>query len=120
MIKVNPDAVEIIGPERTMWTPLVPIGGEHKVIDDELAPVFEKLGRRLLPGILDEKRFGQYSPLKPLHLWHRTGGTSPPQESMDARRLLSITLLAWAVPFGPLGFKSSPWMMAHQACLLPM
>src|SRR5260370_20009576 len=31
-----------------MWTPFVPIGSENKVIDDELAPVFEKLGQRLL------------------------------------------------------------------------
>jgi hypothetical protein len=48
VIKVNPDAVEIIGPERAMRTPLVPIRSEHKVIDYELAPVCEKLGQRLL------------------------------------------------------------------------
>src|SRR6266849_4516956 len=48
VIEVNPDAVEIIGPEREVRTPFVPLRGEHKVIDDELAPVFEKLGQCLL------------------------------------------------------------------------
>jgi len=51
-----------------------------------------------------------------LHQRHRIGGTSPPQGPMGARHLPSITLLDRAVPFGPSGFKLSPWTLAHQAC----
>ena len=41
------DAVEVVRPKRAAWTPFVPIGAEHEVVDGELALVAKKLRERL-------------------------------------------------------------------------
>src|SRR5438105_1525125 len=46
--QVQTGAVERVGPERAVQTPLVVIGTEHKVIDDELAVFPKEIGKRLL------------------------------------------------------------------------
>ena len=46
--QVHTGAVERVGPERAVQTPLVVIGTEHKVIDDELAVFPKEIGKRLL------------------------------------------------------------------------
>src|SRR5256885_5078199 len=47
VIEVDAEAVEIVRPERAVLAALVPVGREHEVIDDELAPAVEELGQRL-------------------------------------------------------------------------
>src|SRR5258707_8169990 len=66
MREVNAAPVERVGPERAVRTPFVILGWEHKVIDDELAPLFEELGQRLLAvGSIEDVR------LVHLHPWER-------------------------------------------------
>ncbi len=54
VIEMNVDAAEIVGPERTVRTPLVPVRAEHEVVDDELAPFPEELDEGLLAAGLVE------------------------------------------------------------------
>src|SRR5216684_3889302 len=44
LIQVNDDLVEVVRPERAVWTTLVPLRREHEVIDNELAPPTKELG----------------------------------------------------------------------------
>src|SRR5260221_1445753 len=64
MREVNAAPVERVGPERAVRTPFVILGWEHKVINDELAPLFEELGQRLFAiGSIEDIR------LVHLHPW---------------------------------------------------
>jgi len=47
VIEVDAETVEIVRPEGAVLAALVPVRGEHEVIDDELAPAVEKLGQSL-------------------------------------------------------------------------
>src|SRR5207247_11438148 len=47
VIEVDAETVEIVRPEGAVLAALVPVRGEHEVIDDELAPAVEKLRQRL-------------------------------------------------------------------------
>ena len=47
MGQVNVDPVEIIGPEGTARTTLIPIGSVHEVIHNELTLVGKQVGQRL-------------------------------------------------------------------------
>src|SRR5258705_869304 len=50
MIEMDRDAIEIIGPERALLAPFLPIGSEHEVIDDQLgAPVEERSASERAP-----------------------------------------------------------------------
>jgi hypothetical protein len=45
---MHDDAVEVVGLERATFAALLPTGSEHEVIDDQLAPPVEEVGKRLL------------------------------------------------------------------------
>src|SRR5947207_7205091 len=67
--QVKTGAVERVGPERAMQTPLVVIGTEHKVIDDELAVFSKELGKRLLAA----------QPVEDVRLLHLLPGERTPK-----------------------------------------
>jgi hypothetical protein len=48
MVKVSRNAVEIVGPERARFASLVPVGGEHEMIDNQLRAPVEQVGQRQL------------------------------------------------------------------------
>src|SRR5215470_4255939 len=44
---MNNDIVEVVGPERTAFASRLPVGAEHEVIHDQLAPALEQVGQAL-------------------------------------------------------------------------
>src|SRR5260370_29100551 len=48
MIHVNDDVVEVVRPEGAVLASLFPLRRKHEVVDDELAPLAEEIGERLL------------------------------------------------------------------------
>ena len=46
MIEMDRDAIEIIGPERALLAPFLPIGSEHEVIDDQMGAPVEEIAER--------------------------------------------------------------------------
>src|SRR5260370_27655882 len=64
MREVNAAPVERVGPERAVRTPFVILRWEHKVINDELTPLFEELGQRLLAvGSIEDVRLVPFHPV---------------------------------------------------------
>src|SRR3989454_1275293 len=49
VVQVHAGGIVVIGPERAVPAALVPLWGEHEVIDDQLAAAGEQVGQRLLP-----------------------------------------------------------------------
>src|SRR5262245_27244597 len=60
---MHDDAVEVVGPERTVRAPRAPAGVVHEVVDDELAAAVEEVGQALLAaGPLEDVGLGHLLP----------------------------------------------------------
>jgi len=83
VVEVNAETVEIVCPEGAVLATLVPVGGEHEVIDDELAPTVEELGQRL-PALRPVED------VLLLHLLPRQGAPLPGELVAKPRELLLL------------------------------
>ncbi|MNL51527.1 hypothetical protein D3C87_1746310 [compost metagenome] len=57
---MNRDAVEIVGPERAVLAPFLPVGSQHEMVDDQLRAPGEEIG----------KRQGAGRPIEPVGFFH--------------------------------------------------